>query len=73
LGLAPPGGYAFPLTPVELADTTGLSTVHVNRALHDLRESGLIDADAGFVRVLDATRLRQIARFDPTYLHLKVR
>ncbi|WP_246215876.1 helix-turn-helix domain-containing protein [Microvirga makkahensis] len=34
--------FDFPVTQTELADTVGLTTVHVNRTLKEMREHGLI-------------------------------
>lgn len=61
----------FPLTQEELADATGLTTVHVNRTLKQLREEGLIELRGRMLTVLDAPRLKQVARFNPNYLHLR--
>ena len=66
-------GHAFglPLTQAERGDALGITTVHVNRTLQDLRGEGLITLQAGSVTVLDWERLREAGEFDPTYLHLK--
>ncbi len=42
IGLANGKAYGLPLTQAELADATGMTTVHVNRSLKRLREDGLI-------------------------------
>ena len=62
--------FQFPVTQVELGDILGLSVVHVNRSLQDLRASGAISWHDEQVRVLDWDRLKQIAEFDDDYLHL---
>lgn len=64
--------YAFnlPVTQAELGDALGLSTVHVNRTLQELRGQGLIDLHGGSVTVLDWGRLKTVGDFDSTYLHL---
>ena len=55
----------------ELADATGLSTVHVNRTLQALRRKKLIRwKDASF-EALDWAGLREAGDFDATYLHLR--
>ena len=66
-------GHAFqmPVTQAELGDATGMSTVHVNRTLQQLRGDDLITLRSGSVTVLDWERLRQAGEFDPTYLHLR--
>ena len=48
----------------------GLSLVHVNRTLQDLRAQGLITWKGKAVEITDWEGLRQLAEFDPTYLHL---
>jgi CRP-like cAMP-binding protein len=60
----------WPITQDELADATGLTTVHINRTLRQLREEGLIDPNRREMRVLDPDRLRQVSGFNPNYLHL---
>jgi CRP-like cAMP-binding protein len=59
----------LPMTQNELADATGISTVHVNRVLQELRGNGLIVLRGNRLEVLDWDQLRQIGDFDPTYLH----
>jgi len=71
VGLTTGDAYEFPLTQAEFGDALGLSTVHVNRTLQDLRGEGLITLRSGSVTVLDWDRLRQAGEFDPTYLHLR--
>lgn len=62
--------FHFPVTQIELGDLLGLSVVHVNRSLQDLRASGALSWHDERVRVLDWDRLKQIAEFDDNYLHL---
>jgi CRP-like cAMP-binding protein len=45
--------FTLPVTQAELGDTFGLSTVHVNRVLQDLRGNGLITLQGGSLKVLD--------------------
>jgi CRP-like cAMP-binding protein len=61
----------WPITQDELADATGLSPLHVNRTLKQMREDGLIEFGRKKLKVLDPDRLREEARFNPNYLHLK--
>lgn len=68
VGLGDPGGFDLPLTQSDFADCLGLSTVHVNRVLKELRVSGLLDWHGGRVEVLDREGLHRVAEFDPTYL-----
>jgi len=53
-----------------LGDALGLSTVHVNRVLQELRGSDLITLRGGTLTVLDWDGLREAGEFDPAYLHL---
>lgn len=73
VGLADETGYAFPLTQVELAECLGLTSVHVNRVLRELRERGMIDFRGGQVAILDFQALKTLAEFDPAYLYLELR
>lgn len=68
VGMANKSGYACPLTQYLLADALGLSAVHVNRVLRQLREAGLITFREGFVAFHDYDRLADFAQFDPGYL-----
>jgi Crp-like helix-turn-helix domain len=70
VGLTNGHGFDFPLTQVELGDTLGVSTVHVNRMLQQLREDGLITLKGKTLTILDLERLKEFADFDPNYLHL---
>ena len=60
----------LPMTQSELGDAMGISTVHVNRVLQELRGDGLISLRGSTLRVLDWEQLTQVGDFDPTYLHL---
>jgi CRP-like cAMP-binding protein len=74
IGLNDGNSFPMPITQSELADATGLSTVHVNRTMQDLRASGLIKTTKkGVVTILDWEALQKAAEFDPTYLHLQKR
>lgn len=61
--------FSIPITQAELADTTGMTTVHVNRSLQRLRQDGLIVSKRGTMTILDFGRLAKIAGFNPVYLH----
>jgi CRP-like cAMP-binding protein len=60
----------FPMTQAELADAIGLTPVHVNRTLQELRSAGLIDLKKKTLIILDLEALMQVAMFNPNYLHL---
>jgi CRP-like cAMP-binding protein len=60
----------FPITQTEIGDALGLSTVHVNRSLQELRGNGLIELRRGFLGILNWEGLKKAGEFDPAYLHL---
>ncbi|MCJ2012208.1 Crp/Fnr family transcriptional regulator [Methylobacterium sp. J-076] len=63
--------YAFPLTQTEIAETMGLSDVHVNRTLRELRALGLIHLKRRVLTILNVQRLKAFCNFTPNYLHLR--
>jgi len=68
-GLAQGLACRMPFTQAELADTLGLTAVHVNRILQSLRNEKLIDLRNGTLIVHDWPKLTLAAGFDPAYLH----
>lgn len=63
--------FAFPATQQEIGDALGLSTVHVNRVMQDLRSEGLIATrPERRAAILDWDRLKALGTFDSTYLHM---
>jgi CRP-like cAMP-binding protein len=63
-------GYEFPLTQRELSECLGLTVVHANRTLQELRRRGLIELGNRRLTILDRRGLDGIAEFDPSYLYL---
>lgn len=63
------GSFELPLTQMELGDTMGLSTVHVNRSLKELREAGLVTLRSQQIVIPDVERLKTYSGFEPSYLH----
>jgi CRP-like cAMP-binding protein len=70
VGRAHDGRCDFPLTQNDLADATGLTAVHVNRTLQELRHDGLIELDRKQLQILDLERMVDVSMFNPRYLHL---
>lgn len=70
VGLGFESNYHLPLTQPELADTAGLSNVHIYRVLADLRKEGLIESGRRYISVPDIKRLETFAGFDASYLFL---
>jgi CRP-like cAMP-binding protein len=68
VGLGSTDGFVCPLTQYHLADALGLSAVHVNRVLRQLRERGMMTFRDGQVTFHDRDRLVELAGFDPAYL-----
>ncbi len=63
----------LPLTQVDLADTMGLTMVHVNRILQRFRREGLLIWSHHHFHILDFQRLASLSGFDPGYLRLRKR
>lgn len=57
----------LPLTQPLIADATGLTPIHTNRMLGELRNLGIIDYGNGLFRILDPQRLFQVAGIDPEF------
>ena len=70
VGLAVDNTFHLPVTQVDLGETLGLSTVHINRTLQKLRHRRLIAFDRRSVTVLDPKALKASCGFNPNYLHL---
>lgn len=68
LGLADPCGCAFPLTQTQIADACGLTQVHTNRTIQELRRRRLVDLRSKRLVVRDFETLAKLARFDSSYL-----
>ena len=73
VGLADPAGFPLKITQTDLAECLGLTSVHVNRTLRQLREAGLGTFRDGRVEILDAAGLARTAEFDPDYLQIERR
>jgi CRP-like cAMP-binding protein len=69
VGLADGNSCSMPLTQTELADATGLSSVHTNRVLQDLRRDGLITLQDRNLVIHDLQTLQRTAMFNTNYLH----
>lgn len=70
VGLAGDYIFSLPLTQTTLGDALGLSAVHVNRLVADLRSEGLVNWSHPRVEIIDWPRLLELAEFDPAYLRL---
>ncbi|MDH7784524.1 CRP-like cAMP-binding protein [Ochrobactrum sp. 19YEA23] len=67
-----PDSYYCPLTQYQLADALGLTPIHLNRMLRDLREEGLVLFRSNRVEILDRERLVALAEYDGEFMRMSV-
>ena len=65
IGLESPRAFAFPLTQQEIGDLIGISAVHTNVVIQELREAGLITLEKRELRILDPAALLTTAQIAP--------
>lgn len=70
VGLSADNRFNLPITQSDIADACGLTPVHVNRVLRQLRDEGLLEFRGGVAHVLDGKGLRQSGEFDHAYLYV---
>lgn len=63
--------FPLPLTQADLGTICGLTAIHVNRVLRELRNLELCTFRAFRVEIHDLTRLMQLGAFEPDYLYLQ--
>ena len=73
VGAARDHRLTLPLLQRELANILGYSSIHINRAVRDLRDRGLVRWAGTDIQILDWLGLARLARFDPEYLDLERR
>lgn len=69
-GLGSRASFPLKMTQQNIADTLGLTLVHVNRKIQELRADGLIQTSKGTINIVDWTGLAEIADFRPSYLQV---
>jgi len=69
-GLMSFNGFELPMTQEQLADATGLTSVHVNRVLKGLEADGLISRRRRHIHFPDWRALQDVGDFSRTYLHI---
>lgn len=69
VGLATGLSFDLPITQNHLAEANGLSLVHLNRTLQEMRREELIELSDRQLRIVDLDRLKQVAMFNKNYLH----
>ncbi len=71
-GLGKESYYELPMTQEQLADATGLTSVHINRTLKGLEQEGLITRpNPRAICIGDWRRMAEVGDFDTNYLHLR--
>ena len=70
VGLADGHSCELPLTQMDLGDLMGLSTVHVNRVLRQLRRDDLIALNRSQLTIRDVAALGRAASLDPSYIQI---
>lgn len=72
IGLTHDEEFELPLSQIVLADALGMTAVHINRILKELRLAGAMALKRGSVTIMDPVRLVKIAGFDENYLHRRL-
>ncbi|MGK9168546.1 Crp/Fnr family transcriptional regulator [Inquilinus limosus] len=62
------GVFTCPLTQQDLADALGLTTIHINRTLRDLRQRRLLAFQNSQVEFIDRAALIELTQFNLAYL-----
>ncbi|MFN6980898.1 MAG: Crp/Fnr family transcriptional regulator [Brevundimonas sp.] len=73
IGLTPDSSLALPLSQTMLADSLGMTPVHLNRVMKELRSSEAMTLQRGSLIIEDPAKLIRIAGFDENYLHRRLR
>ncbi|MEO1969860.1 MAG: Crp/Fnr family transcriptional regulator [Sphingomonadaceae bacterium] len=71
IGMTSGNSCGFPLTQNDLADATGVTPVHLNRVMQDMRREKLVELRCKRLQILDEDRLRNLAMFDAAYLQVR--
>ena len=70
-GMIHDGGFELPMTQEQLADATGLTSVHVNRVLKSLEVDGLISRRRRYIHFDNWRALQDVGDFSRRYLHVE--
>lgn len=68
VGLVTDGCFRMPMTQRHVADACGMSIVHANRTIQELRHRGLIAWEGNEIELLQPEQLQKLADFAPDYL-----
>ncbi|SDL34220.1 Crp/Fnr family transcriptional regulator [Paracoccus chinensis] len=69
-GLCSTTHYELPLSQNDLAEINGMTSVHINRLLGELRLDGLCTLSDGIVRLGNLVGLARVGHYSPEYLYL---
>jgi CRP-like cAMP-binding protein len=69
IGRADGNRFDMPLTQEQIGEALGITAVHANRVIKQLRQDGIVDLHRGRVTVLDEGKFQELADFDNRYLH----
>jgi CRP-like cAMP-binding protein len=61
----------IPLTQEQIGEAMGITPIHANRIIKQLRAEGVMEFHRGYITILDKGKLAELAHFDDRYLHLK--
>lgn len=70
VGLSNGRRFELPITQADIAEICGLTSIHVNRVLRDLRDQELCTFRGGIAEFHDPVALARLGEFDPAYLYL---
>ena len=70
IGASDGNSFLLAMTQSELGEVCGLTNVHVNRVLRQLRERGMLTLRSSQVTIHDLKGLVATGVFDPGYLYL---
>jgi len=73
VGMTDGTSYPLPLTQIDLAECLGLTPIHVNRTLRELRLRKLVTFRSKRVAIDQLEALQDVAEYDPNYLFLEKR
>ena len=69
IGAVDGNSFEMPLTQEQIGEALGITAVHANRVIKQLRQEGVVELHRGRVTVLDEQKLLELADFDGRYLH----
>lgn len=71
-GMGEDNAFPCPITQYQLADALGLTPIHMNRMLRELREDGLLVFKNGKVEYFNRKALIALAEYDGEFMHMSV-